>query len=138
MSVHTLTNYIGYTSLYRVAGKPGEEYNQMCLLFFPAMPKQNLKKLNWKRQVINQPTIARAGGTVIWKELPKVEVPHEAFSHLFAQRTLDIPMKAVDSTVSTALQHMCTYCGCDACATESVHTSNLKLMAKSNQSTKMK
>eukprot|EP00731_Ephydatia_muelleri_P026515 Em0018g615a len=63
-----------------------------------AMPKQNLKKLNWKRQVINQPTIARAGGTVIWKELPKVEVPHEAFSHLFAQRTLDIPMKAVDST----------------------------------------
>ena len=63
-----------------------------------AVPKQNLKKLNWKRQVINQPFIARAGGTVIWKELPKVEVPHEAFSHLFAQRTLDIPIKTVNST----------------------------------------
>ena len=49
-------------------------------------PKQaNLKKLNWKVQMLNHPSLSRAGGT-IWKELPTVEVPQQTFSHLFQQR----------------------------------------------------
>ena len=55
MSVHTLTNYIGYTSLYRVAGKPGEEYNQMCLLFFSSYAKTELEEIELE-ETGHQPT----------------------------------------------------------------------------------
>ncbi len=45
-----------------------------------------LKKLNWKQQPLNPVMVSRVGG-VIWKDLPKVEVPSESFTHLFQQRT---------------------------------------------------
>ncbi len=48
-----------------------------------------LKKLNWKRQMLNPAVVDRVGG-VIWKDLPKVEVPKETLTHLFQQRVIKI------------------------------------------------
>ena len=57
----------------------------------PGTPTTSLKKLNWRKQMLNQASLARCGGA-IWQDLPKVEVPKETFSHLFAQRGLE-PLK---------------------------------------------
>lgn len=53
----------------------------------PGAAATQLKKLNWKRQALN-PTYTQRVGGAIWKDLPKVEVPKEQFSHLFQQRLL--------------------------------------------------
>ena len=47
----------------------------------------NLKKLNWKRTNLNPSSIERVGGA-IWRDLPKVDIPKETFSHLFQQRVV--------------------------------------------------
>ena len=61
----------------------------------PIQPQMTLKKLNWKRQNL---TPLAGGSSAIWKELPKVEVPTDKFSHLFAQRTIikekEVPVSA--------------------------------------------
>ena len=59
----------------------------------------NLKKLNWRRMGLHQPSIARSGGA-IWKELPKVEVPKEAFTTLFSQKVVVKDEQAAVSVVS--------------------------------------
>ena len=61
-----------------------------------------LKKLNWKRQMLNQTVLARCGGA-IWKDLPKVEIPQETFRHLFAQKAAE-PVKKVEVSVGTIAQ----------------------------------
>jgi hypothetical protein len=45
----------------------------------------NLKKLNWRQQRLLPMNMQRCGGA-IWKDLPRVEVPKETFTHLFQQR----------------------------------------------------
>ena len=48
--------------------------------------------------MLNQQTIARTGGA-IWKELPKVDLPKETFTHLFTQHT--VVKEKTTETVST-------------------------------------
>lgn len=52
----------------------------------PKQPQINLKKLNWKKLMLNQQSLARTGGA-IWKELPQVDLPKDTFTHLFTQHT---------------------------------------------------
>lgn len=63
----------------------------------------NLKKLNWRAQRLLPMNVKRCGG-VIWKDLPKVEVPKENFIHLFQQREKE---KKVEVQV-----HVCIYLQC--------------------------
>lgn len=66
-------------------------------------PQVNLKKLAWKKLMLNQQTIARTGGA-IWKELPQVEVPKETFTHLFTQHTV-----VKEKTIETVSTYTCTH-----------------------------
>ena len=46
--------------------------------------------------MLNQQNLARTGGA-IWKELPKVDLPKDTFTHLFTQHTV---VKEKTETVS--------------------------------------
>lgn len=61
----------------------------------------NLKRLNWKHHTLNPASIERVGG-VIWKELPKVDVPKDTFTHLFQQRV--IPKEKSGKQVTDSFQ----------------------------------
>ena len=50
-------------------------------------PATSLKKLNWRQQRIDPVFESRVGG-VIWKDMPKVDVPVETYKHLFQQRVV--------------------------------------------------
>ena len=52
----------------------------------PSKTSVALKKLNWRVQPLNDVFIKRAGGAAIWRNLPKVEIPRELYSELFAQK----------------------------------------------------
>ena len=66
---------------------PSSLSSKPCSSTGAAQPQVNLKKLNWKRQNLNHSSLARSGGA-IWQDLPKVEIPRDKFSHLFAQRAV--------------------------------------------------
>ena len=69
----------------------------------PALPggsgpqKVNLKKLNWRQQRLLPMAIERCGGA-IWRDLPKVNVPQDTFTHLFQQREKET-VKKIDVSI---------------------------------------
>jgi hypothetical protein len=65
----------------------------------PKKSQVNLKKLNWRKMMLNQQSVNRAGGA-IWKELPSVDLPKDTFTHLFTQHTV-VKEKATEKAVSS-------------------------------------
>ena len=70
----------------------------------PKQPQGNLKKLAWRKMMLNQQMIARTGGA-IWKELPEVDLPKETFTHLFTQHT--VVKDKTEKTVSECIKMFC-------------------------------
>ena len=64
----------------------------------PKQSQVNLKKLNWRKMMLNQQSVTRAGGA-IWKELPTVDLPKDTFTHLFTQHTA-VKEKSTEKAVS--------------------------------------
>ena len=67
----------------------------------PKQSQVNLKKLNWRKMMLNQQSVTRAGGA-IWKELPSVNLPKDTFTHLFTQHTI-VKEKTAEKPVSGML-----------------------------------
>ena len=64
----------------------------VCVCVCVGAPRVNLKKLNWRQQRLLPMNVERCGGA-IWRDLPKVEVPRETFTHLFQQREKETTKK---------------------------------------------
>lgn len=77
----------------------------------PKQSQVNLKKLNWKKMMLNQQNVTRAGGA-IWKELPTVDLPKDTFTHLFTQHTV-VKEKPVEKDVSVLAMYV--HCVCIPC-----------------------